>query len=365
MKNKKEFSKYDLFTTIVVSVIGAGVFSYSKELASYVGVSGWIVTIISGILSFIALYMIYLIVKLNNYEKFDVIIENTFGKIIGKLVIIQFCVYIIFSTSIQVRDFVEIIKMYLLEKTPLEFILIVIILCGIYLIRGELESLIKFNQIALWIMIIPIVIMIPFVLKDSDFSRMLPLVDFEKTKYLPAIKGTLYTFSGFEIAYIILPFMKKKDQIPKTIFKSMSFITLFYLISFVVTIIFFTKGEVSKLLWPAITMVECIDIPGAFIERWEGIIMSIWIIFNFTAFVNATYLGSHIIKDSFKLRDVKISMIFILPIVYLMALYPSNVLEVNKLEDAILPIFLVINYVILPLCVLLKYYVKGGVANET
>ncbi|MCS4454255.1 GerAB/ArcD/ProY family transporter [Clostridium botulinum] len=41
----------------------------------------------------------------------------------------------------------------------------------------------------------------------------------------------------------------------------------------------FSTEQVKLMLWPGITMIKSIDIPGTFIERWEGIIMAIWTLF--------------------------------------------------------------------------------------
>jgi hypothetical protein len=111
----------------------------------------------------------------------------------------------------------------------------------------------------------------------------------------------------------------------------------------------FGKEQNKILLWPTITMIKSIDIPGSFIERWEGIVMALWIVFYFTTFTNIYYLSADIVKDVFNLKDIKISSIIIIPFVYPVALYPENIPQVNYLNNTITPLFLTFSLLAVPL----------------
>ena len=89
----------------------------------------------------------------------------------------------------------------------------------------------------------------------------------------------------------------------------------------------FSKAQSRILLWPTISMIRSLDIPGTFIERWEGIVMALWIFFYFTTFVNTYFFSSEIVKNVFKLKDIKLSSLLIMPIIYVVALYPENIAE--------------------------------------
>jgi spore germination protein (amino acid permease) len=189
------------------------------------------------------------------------------------------------------RVFAEVIKMYLLEHTPTEFILLVMIFTGLYLVRGEVSALVKFNEIAFFAMFIPMILILLFATRGGEITNVLPLLQSSPKAYIKALATASYAFGGFEIAYLILPFMKEKEGIRKTFFKSIIFITLFYAIATILCLMFFTKEHTKKLLWPTITLIRAIVIPGAFIERWEGLVMALWVLFYFTTFVNMYYFS--------------------------------------------------------------------------
>lgn len=359
MNNRGFVSRYGLFATIVVSVIGVGVFSYPSTMANQVGTNGWFVTILAGAICFLLVSLIYRVVVKNNYNTFYNMLEDNLGKLISKVFAFILCVYFITAVAFGMRVFAEVIKMYLLEQTPTEFILLVMIFTGLYLVRGEVSALVKFNEIAFWAMFIPMVIILIFATRGGRITNVLPLFQAKPADYIKAIAAATYAFGGFEIAYLVLPFMKDRDGLPKTFLKSIVFITGFYAIVTILCLMFFTKEHTRELLWPTITLIRAIVIPGAFVERWEGIVMALWVLFYFTTFVNMYYFSGDIIKEAFHLHDIKLSSLILSPIIYLVALYPQNIAEVYDTSGKITPILSIFSFIVLPLVLLFSSRIRG------
>ncbi|MDU7251900.1 MAG: spore gernimation protein, partial [Clostridium sp.] len=57
VRDENFVTSYSLFATIVTSVIGISVFSYASDLSNIVGNDGWIVIIISALISFSLIYI--------------------------------------------------------------------------------------------------------------------------------------------------------------------------------------------------------------------------------------------------------------------------------------------------------------------
>ncbi|WP_164509031.1 GerAB/ArcD/ProY family transporter [Clostridium rectalis] len=364
MDDKNFISSYALFATIIVTTVGVNVFSYPRELTEVVNGDGWIVIILATILAFIFMSLIYQTMKNNKYIHFYDLIEKNTGRFIGKLIGLSFIIYSIIVISVGLRVFTEEIKVYLLQRTPTEFIFIFTILTGVYLVRGEIDTLIKFNEVAFWLMFIPVFLVLLFSIYDSDFSNILPLLNNKPMNYIHGITMSMYRYSGFPILFLILPFVKEKKKINKVILKSLIFIGLFYVITFILVIGMFGKEQTKILLWPVITLIRTIDIPGTFVERWEGIIMAIWVIFYYTTFTNLFYFAADMLKKMCKFNDVKLSVPIIVPFIYLIALYPQNVVQVAQISSKYVPMLGVINFVILPIILLIITKVrKGGRKN--
>lgn len=353
MQYKNFITSFGLFSTIVVTVIGVGIFSYPREIVSIVGTDGWIVTILAGIIIYFLLYIAYSAIRLNGYNKLYFILKNNFGRLFGSIFAVIFIAYNVLAISLGMRIFTEVIKMYLLEKTPTEFIFVVTIFTAAYLIRSGLQSLIKFNEISFWIMFVPIIIILLFTLNKAEFSNILPVFNNSPYKYLEALKSTVYSFSGIEIIYIIAPFIKSKFSAIKTAGKSIFFITLFYVITVILSLAIFSKNQTNILLWPTITMMKSISVNGMFIERWEGAVMAMWVMFYFTTFSNIYYFSSDILKDIFKLKSIDIPSIILGIAIYMTAIYPQNIAVLYNFENKFMIPLFVFNIIILPTIILL------------
>lgn len=353
MDNKKFTTGYGLFSTIVVTLLGVNVFSYPRELSQIVGNDGWISIIVSGFIVLPLCYLIYKIMKNNCFKHFQEIIEATFGKLLGKVVGLSFVIYSIVFSAFGLRVFGEEIKLYLLERTPIEFLFLVTILVGSYLIRAEVDNLVKFNEISFWLMFIPIGIVFIVCLYNVDFTNLLPVFDAEPIKYITSLSVSVNRYGGLPILFLILPLMKEGTNAKKFIRRGILFTAIFYLITFILTIATFGEKQASILLWPVVSMIGKINIPGSFIERWEGIFMSIWIVFYITTFVNQYYFAADMTKKIFNLEDIKLGAAIIIPLTYLVALYPKNVQDVSEISSFMSPILFLINIVLIPLAILI------------
>lgn len=362
LKQKNIVSSYGLFATLVVTTIGVNVFSIPRDLATVVGVDGWISVIIGGTITYLAAYLIYKAIQKSDYKDCYHIFQDSFGKVLGNIIALSIVVYGVLFISIALRTFTEEIKMYLLQDTPTEFIFTVMILSGVYLIRAELESLIRFNEISFWIMFIPIVFVLLASIYGVDFSNLLPIL---KNKPLSYFKGSIkvfYRFGGIGILFMIIPILKEKNKASKVMKKGLLFISVFYIMIFVLGIATFGEEQSKMLLWPTITMISSIDIPGAFIENWDGIVMAIWIMFYYTSFVNYYCLSADVLKDILKLDDIKLSSAILAPIIYIAALYPENIAQLASQTQKVIPVMFIINMIIVPLFIIILSAIKrrGG-----
>jgi spore germination protein len=353
MQEKGLVSNYGIFTTLVVTIVGVGAFSFPRGVAYTVGSDGWIVVLLSGIICFIFAYVMYKSTVFNSYKDINSILEDSFGRVIGVILAVVFAAFIVFYIGLSMRVFIEVVKVYLLEKTPTEFLILITILTATYLIRGEFDSLLKFNEISFWVMFISIFLVLLFTLNVTDFSNVLPVFTKSPGVYISSIKYTMFSFTGFEVVYMLMPRAKNKDKLGKVLFMSIAFVTVFYALLYIFVIAVFNKNEASILIWPTITMIKSIDIPGSFIERWEGVVMTLWIIFFFTTFTNVYYFSSDIVKKAFRLNDIRISLLLIIPFLYLIAMYPENIARVYDLLKYTVPPTGVVVYIVLPLLLLI------------
>jgi spore germination protein (amino acid permease) len=198
-------------------------------------------------------------------------------------------------------------------------------------------------------MFIPVIFILLLALKLGDYTNVFPILHNKPINYIYSLKYTAFSFSGIEILFLIIPFLRNREKSKKIMDRGIIFITLFYALVTVMVLAILSKEHTKMLIWPTITMIKSLDVPGAFIERWDGIVMALWVLFYFTSFSNLYFFSSHIIKENFNLREMKTSSYVLAPFVYIIAILPKNIGEVFSIGATVIPIIFVFNLIVLPL----------------
>lgn len=367
MKEKIRIEDYGIFVTLIITVLGINIFSYPRSVTKILNTEGWIATILAGIIAYYILVIIYKTVKINEFRGFNNLLESNFGKFLGKIIALIFAVYNIIFSAIGLRIFAEVIKMYLLEKTPTELIILLLILVGSSVVRGGISSIIKFNEVVFWCVVIPLGLSLLLTINNIDLTNVLPVFNNKPMQYIQGSLRSVFAFIGINIAYLIIPYAKNRDRLKKTFSKAIIFICICYIIVTIFSLGIFTKKEVQNLLWPTITMIKSIDIPEAFIERWDGVVMVFWILFFFTNFINMYFFSAEITGKAFNFLDVKLGSLIVTPLFYFIALIPENIAQVYEVKSMFLYKISSVLIIILPLIIyaVSKIRQRGEVRHES
>jgi spore germination protein len=57
--------------------------------------------------------------------------------------------------------------------------------------------------------------------------------------------------------------------------------------------------DVQRHLWPALDMMDMVELPGSFVERQDALILSFWILSNFAIMNSCMFFSSILLKDTF------------------------------------------------------------------
>ncbi|MEG0308164.1 MAG: GerAB/ArcD/ProY family transporter [Clostridium sp.] len=338
MDKKGFIERFALFASLSVSMIGVGIFYIPAIVSNYVGADSWIAAIITGVVIWIILLLIHKLIKMNKYKDITFILTDIYGGGLGRVISFMYSVVIIVILSLSLRVFCEVVTMYLLVNTPTEVIIITFIFMGMYLSRGGLANVVHFNEIAFWIMFIPLTIILILTLPEADFKNLLPIGTAPIQNYFLASFEMLFVFNGFSMAFILIPYVKERNKVSKTLKISSIFVGVFYCITFILVSATLSKAQAVDSIFPTITMLQSISSRSGILEKWDSLVMALWVIFYFTSFANIYYFGSSIIKDVFKIEDIRTASMLYIPLVYLATMFPENILEVRNFRFAYLRI---------------------------
>lgn len=332
-RNNDMIVSNQLFSILVITVIGIGVLSLPRTLATEAGPDSLILLLLSSIIFLIiALVTQRLIMKFPKQNIIE-ITDSVLFKPIGILVGLAYFIYIFILITLEVRAFGEITKNFLLLNTPIEVIIIIFLITTIYLVRSGIESIARMAVIILPLSIIPAIFISLVAIPDLDFTCFLPILRTPFVDLIRALPKLFFSFIGFELILIWTFFVKDTENIKKTVISAVGFISLVYFIFTGITIARFGIAENKDLIWPVITLFRDVDIPGTLVENVEVVIMATWLLSIFMtiaiSYFGAVFLLSRILKS----KEHNYIPVILLPIIYVLSLVPDNIAEVYDYLD--------------------------------
>jgi len=367
IRNNDIISPYQLAMITIMTIISIEVFSLAAEAADELGTDGWLVIVILGIINIFAALVI---IRLNSIFPGKTIAEYSqivIGTIPGKILTGLFAVYLIIVIAYVTRVFTEVVKMFLLFRTPTEVIMLSLILVCTYAVRGGVECVARINELIFPILFIPFFIVLLFGFPVMDFSNLLPVLQTPPDKVLASIPRMIFSYGGIELALYYIGFMKEPGKAYKPLIISVIFILLFFVMITVFCIAAFGAKAVTKIIWPLAAYIRTVSLPGVFLERLDGVILSLWVLTVFTTIVSVLFIVSYSIS---KVAGTKEQKQFVLPlvmIIYYLALQPESLAELYEWGNLIFPYAVAAFMYVVPAALLLtaKLRKMGVKRNES
>src|SRR5690606_25965951 len=134
----------------------------------------------------------------------------------------------------------ELIKIILLQTTPLEVIIITFILASSYIACYEIDVIARASYFMYPIIIFFALIIVLMSLPHSDFTRLLPIFNTDIPSIAKGVKESFFSFLGFEIILLAIPFVEKKENVFKSQLIGVFTVTIIYLALFVMAVSHFS-----------------------------------------------------------------------------------------------------------------------------
>ncbi len=324
ISTKEKITTSQTITLFISTILGVGILSLPRNLVDKTKGDGFLVIVVATLVAILLGYFIYKIIDAYPNKSFIEIGEILVGKPIAYILAAILFAHYLYGLGVIIRIFVEVVKMYMLIDTPTEVIMISMLLICAYGARGGLECIARISQLLVFLIVIPIVIVFLFTLNVADFTNLMPIFTTPPLKVVSAIYDTTFSFSGFETMLIIGCLLRRPSQGFKAQYISLLCIGMLYLFFSIISVAVFGQVETSHLLWPTLTLVKVINIPGAFIENVDALMMGAWTLNIFMTAAVYIYACSLLIGDMLNCKETSYLNAPIIPLAYLFALYPKN-----------------------------------------
>lgn len=333
----------------------------ASELASG---DGWIIVIGGGIISIIYALIITTLAKMFPNQNIVEYAEVIFSKPVAMLIGVVFCLKLIVFAGLEMRVFGELIKQTLLKNTPIEIIMITMLFVVTYITRKGYEARARLAEFLIFFILIPIIFIFLFIIPDVKLHNIAPILVTNPKQIVYGSFIISFAYSGIELLLLATPFVKSPNELTKTTIKSIVFVGILNTVICLFTLGAFGPIETSRQIWPVMTIMQMIHLPGALIQRQDALMMSFWIMIVFLLINAYLFFSGLLIKKIAGLKEQNFLILPLVPIVYLIALIPNNIVETYEWLTIITRYVSSLFLIVIPLILLIVAKVKGMGQSE-
>lgn len=288
---------------------------------------GWISLLLATLIAMLYCYVLTKLVRLFPRKTIVEFAQEITNKFIGSIISFVLLCKLILACSIELRIFGELTKQILLPKTPIEVIMITMLLTAAYLARKGYECRARLGEISIYLILIPIGIVLFFGMLQIKVPNLAPIFISKPTQVLDGAYMLSFQYSALEIILLSIAFVDKPQKSTKAVLSSVIIVGAINLVTFFITVGNLGIYETENHIWPVMTIMKIINIPIIFVERLDALMMLFWILVIFT-YVNAKmYFSSIVIQRQFKIKTHKFVVMGLLPVLYIVALLPDSIVQ--------------------------------------
>ena len=322
-----------------------------------VSADGWLTILLGGLIAMVLAWLLAKIASSFPNQSFLSFASYLVTKPVAIMLRIFFIVQYIAISSFQIREIATLSHEYLFDRTPLEVVCLAFILVVIYAVSGSRAAIFRLNILFFPFVIGGLLLLIFFPLGAMKVENLLPVFETDLKGIAQGTTSSIHAFLGFSIVLFYISLVKKPQQTPKMTVLGILWPFFFYIVIFIVCIGVFGNATTTNLYYPVFELSKTVSSPGNFIERFDSILFIIWTIIVFTTSLMAFDIAVLLLNLLFKNAN-KQTIIFILsPIIFFLAMLPTNYIEVNKIAKYMVYIeisFLVFVTFLLGIMLLIK-----------
>ncbi|WP_017149838.1 spore germination protein [Bacillus bingmayongensis] len=320
---------------VVNFILGTGILTLPRASVEKVKTPDvWISVILGGIIAMVAGVIMVKLSQQFPEKTFYQYSQEVVGKWIGRLFSLLVVCYFLATSGFQIRSMAEVISLFLLEGTPTWAIIIPFMWIGLYLIMSGINSIARMFEIIFPITVFIFLLISLMSLGIFEIDNLRPVLGLGVKPVLNGIKMTALAYTGPEIMLILLVFMEQPNKAVKVILVGISIPLIFYVITVVMVIGALSVDGVVMRTWPTIDLMRSFEISGLIFERFESLLLVIWIMQIFATYTISYYAAALGLAQLFK-KSIHPFMFALLPIIYIIAMTSKNINDLLKFGDMV------------------------------
>ena len=331
-----------------------------------VGTAAWYMTLVSFLTSLLLFYLVYSLMKRFPGENIIQIFELVLGKVVGKIFGLAFSIFILYYSAMNLREFLELLKAYVLPYTPPSLIFAGFIGVSMLLAYLGLEVIARVSYLSIYPVLIGLAILLAMASTYYNPDNIKPFFGYglDKTIYNGVLRSSAYA----EVLLLALAMNALKDV--KTFMKA-GFISLtigaaVFSICLLLYIRAFGYQLGSENLSGMFQLSRIIYL-SRFFQRVESIFLFIWILCSIVTVSTSFYMSIATYCKVFNIPSQKPLIYLFGVLLFIIAITPQNISEVIEVHMLVIRQYSGIGVYggpILVLMISLLFGKKGGNAKS-
>ncbi|CAG7638355.1 endospore germination permease [Paenibacillus allorhizosphaerae] len=343
MQFTRQITTIQAAAILVSTIIGVGVLPLPLFAVRAADSGAPLVTLLAMMLAFVGLALVALLGMRFPNKSIIQYSEDIIGKWpawIGSLFIIAFFAML---TSLTAREFGEVVVTSVLKTTPVEVTVIVMLVLAAISTRNDLTTFAYIHHFYFPALLGPALLIVALSLKNAEMINLQPIWGNEPKGMMGGVLTIAALFQGSFILTAVIPAMRRPEKAMKASILGMLIAGGLYVAIVIATVSVFGAEESKLLLWPTLELAKATSLPANILERLDAAFLAVWVTAVFTTLFSSYYLTIHSMSKLFRLRDHRMFSLFLLPIVFVMAMLPLNILHMYEIIQNVGRIGLIIT----------------------
>ncbi|WP_100400974.1 GerAB/ArcD/ProY family transporter [Bacillus sp. FJAT-44742] len=330
-----EMKASELGCVLISYSFGVGILTLPRDLAVSLDTSdGWITVLLAG---FIILLLVYFCVTWQKHfireNVFEYLLRGPLSKWIAFPLILLFLMYFILLAAVVLRYFGIASKMYLLDQTPTEVLVMVMLIISAYAASKGIEGIVFLNILFVPTIILALSGVIVLNIGNAEVEKMFPVL---AEGLFPVFEGVflpLFALNSVIPLFFLLGFLHQKEVKNKPLFISVGITTLIYVGIVIISYMIFSVDTAKIIVFPTIEVAKEIELGGIF-ERIESVFLAVWVLSIFTTVKLLFFLSVEVIREIFLTKRKTPWLPGIIAfVIFLVTFFPENEAELQAFVE--------------------------------
>lgn len=341
---EEQFNSRTMAAIMVLATLPTGVLTLPARLAGLAGPDAWLATIAGAVVALAGALVIGALAMRFPGQNLLQYLPALLGKGPGMALGLAYVGFWLLQAASITRISAETVKQFLLPSTPLEVIIIYMLLVVIYLVQAGIQPIARVAEILAPVVVLPVVAIILAALQTVELTNLMPVL---AEGIVPVVKGGLLvagSFQGMAAALMLAPFLRPPRKAPPAVASGVGLVALLVTALMIEALGAFGRETARTLIWGTISLVKTVEIPTGFLDRFDILFVGFWVAVAFASLGIHYYLVSLGLASLLGFRDHRAWVYPLLPLVYFLAMLPRNLAQVLAAEGGMILLAAVFLY---------------------